>query len=242
MTNQRRQLVMRGIIFLVLVALLFFFSRYIPQPFTVLVPAGEDLDNFEAIYSNTDKLSNFLQSLGPYSAAVFVLFQAFQVVISPIPGDVAGMVAGYLYGKTFGFLLSIIGTAFGSWIAFELARIFGRPFAERFVKREILEKFQFVTTDIGVIVCFIFFLFPYFPKDSLCYVLGLSRMSLSTFLIVSTVGRMPGTYVQVVVGATIQSEQYSQTIIMVVVIALVLFLAYLFRTRLFHRIKSSHGR
>ena len=59
MTNQRRRLAIRGIIFVVLVALLFFFSRYIPRPFSAFAPPGEDFDDFEGIYSSSDKLISF---------------------------------------------------------------------------------------------------------------------------------------------------------------------------------------
>ena len=86
MTSPRRQLALRGVIFVLLVVLLFFFSRYIPRPFSAFAP-GEDFDDFEGIYSNSDKLSKFLQNLGPYSPAVFVLLQVLQVVAAPIPGE-----------------------------------------------------------------------------------------------------------------------------------------------------------
>src|ERR1043165_4651298 len=91
MTSQRRRLAMRGLIFAVLIVLLFVFSRYIPRPLTALAPPGEDLDDFEGIYSSSDRLSRFLQSLGPYSPAVFVLLQILQVVAAPIPGELTGV-------------------------------------------------------------------------------------------------------------------------------------------------------
>src|ERR1041384_7396703 len=94
MTSQRRQLVVRGVIFVALVLLLFFFSRYIPRPFSAFAPPGEDFDDFEGIYSNRDKLSKFLQSLGPYSPAVFVLLQVLQVVAAPFPGELTGVAGG----------------------------------------------------------------------------------------------------------------------------------------------------
>jgi len=47
MSNPRRQLAIRGLIFVVLIVLLFFFSRYIPRPFSAFAPAGEDFDDFE---------------------------------------------------------------------------------------------------------------------------------------------------------------------------------------------------
>lgn len=240
MSDQRRRLAIRGVIFIVLVALLFIFSRYIPRPFSAFVPPGEELDDFEGIYASSDKLSKFLQSLGPYSPAVFVLFQIIQVIAAPFPGELTGIAGGFVYGKTIGFLLSTIGLSIGSWVAFELASILGRPFVERFVKREVMEKFNFLTTNTGVAICFVLFLFPGFPKDYLCYLLGLSRMKLSTFLLVSVIGRIPGTYLLTMQGATIRSEQYQTFAIIAGISVAVLALAYYYRNPLFNWIKRRH--
>src|SRR3972149_7404405 len=109
MISQRSRLAIRGIIFLALVVLLFFSSRYIPQPLSALAPAGEDWDDFEGIYSSSDKLSKFLQSLGPYSPAVFVLFQLLQVVAAPFPGELTGVAGGFFGGGERGFILSNAG-------------------------------------------------------------------------------------------------------------------------------------
>ena len=242
MSDQRRRLIVRGLIFFGLVALLFIFSRYIPRPFSAFAPAGEDLDDFEGIYSSSDKLSRFLQHLGPYSPAVFVLFQILQVIAAPFPGELTGVAGGYVYGETIGFILSSIGLSIGSWVAFELASILGRPFVERFVKREVLEKFNFLTTNAGVAICFLLFLFPGFPKDYLCYVLGLSRMRLSTFLLVSIIGRLPGTYLLTMQGATIRNEEYSMFVIILVLSLGILAVAYYYRNQLFDWIKHRHHR
>jgi uncharacterized membrane protein YdjX (TVP38/TMEM64 family) len=240
MTSQRRQLAIRGLIFAVLVMLLFFFSRYIPRPFTALVPSGEEFDDFEGIYSSSDKLSEFLKHLGPYSPAVFVLFQVLQVIAAPFPGELTGVAGGFVYGETFGFLLSTVGLSLGSWVAFELASILGRPFVERFVRAEVLEKFNFLTTRTGTLICFVLFLFPGFPKDYLCYVLGLSRMRLGTFLLVSIVGRLPGTYLLTVQGATIRNEEYHTFLWITVVSLAALAVAYLYRNQLFDWLKHRH--
>jgi len=242
MSDRRRRLIVRGVIFFGLVALLFIFSHYVPRPFRALVPVGDDFEDFEVIYSNSDKLSRFLQNLGPYSPAVFVILQILQVVAAPFPGELTGVVGGFVYGETIGFVLSTIGLSIGSWVAYELASILGRPFVERFVKSEVLEKFNFLTTNAGVAVCFLLFLFPGFPKDYLCYVLGLSRMRLSTFLLVSIIGRLPGTYLLTVQGATIRNQQYSTFAIVLVVSLGVLTVAYYYRNQLFDWIKRRHER
>jgi uncharacterized membrane protein YdjX (TVP38/TMEM64 family) len=242
MSSQRRRLAMRGVIFIALVVLLFFFSRYIPQPFSAFAPPGEELDDFEGIYSNSDKLSKFLQSLGPYSPAVFVLFQVLQVVAAPFPGELTGVAGGYVYGETFGFILSTVGLTLGSWIAFELASILGRPFVERFVSQEVLHKFDFLTTNTGATICLLLFLIPGFPKDYLCYLLGLSRMKLGTFLLVSIIGRIPGTYLLTVQGAKFRNQEYYEVIIFGIVSAVILFAAYLYRNKIYQWIKHKHTR
>lgn len=169
-----------------------------------------------------------------------MLLQVFQVVAAPIPGELTGVIGGYVYGETIGFLLSTIGLSLGSWVAFELASILGRPFVERFVKREVLQKFNFLTTKTGALICFVLFLFPGFPKDYLCYVLGLSRMRLGTFLLVSIIGRMPGTYLLTMQGASIRNEEYHTFFIVAVVSILAVIVAYLYRNQLFDWLKHRH--
>jgi uncharacterized membrane protein YdjX (TVP38/TMEM64 family) len=240
MTNQRRQLAIRGVIFAVLVVLLFFFSRYIPRPFTALAPTGDDFDDFEGIYSSSDKLSEFLQHLGPYSPAVFVLLQVLQVVAAPFPGELTGVAGGFVYGETLGFMLSTVGLSLGSWVAFELASILGRPFVERFVRTEVLQKFNFLTSRTGTLICFVLFLVPGFPKDYLCYVLGLSRMKLSTFLIVCIVGRLPGTYLLTMQGSTIRNEEYHTFLFITVASVAIVAVAYFYRNQIFDWLKRRH--
>jgi uncharacterized membrane protein YdjX (TVP38/TMEM64 family) len=123
---------------------------------------------------------------------------------------------------------------------FQAGSILGRPFVERFVSREVLEKFNFLTTKTGTLICFVLFLFPGFPKDYLCYVLGLSRMKLSTFLIVSVIGRLPGTYLLTMQGATIRNEEYHIFLIITVASIAILAVAYFYRNQLFDWLKHRH--
>lgn len=238
-TKQQKALIIKGTIFALLVVLIVLFSRYGPQPFSVLGPVGENLGKF---YTRGRRLARFLSSLGPYSAAVFMLLQALQVVISPIPGELTGVIGGYVYGVTFEFLFSTGGLTLGSWIAFELANIFGRPLVEKFVARSVLEKFHFLTTNAGVIVSFLLFIIPGFPKDYLCYILGLTGMNPVTFLIVSTFGRMPGTYLLTVQGASIGTGHYETAIVITAISGLVVLVAYLYRSQLYHWIRGIHGK
>lgn len=241
MNTSKRKLVIKGTVFILVVFLIFVLSRFGPQPIGALDPLWEELEHLEEFFSKREQLGKLLQSLGVYSSAVFMLLQALQVVLSPIPGELTGVVGGYFYGKAYGFLFSTIGLTLGSWLAFELARILGRPFAEKLVSKKFLDKFNFVTTNTGTTVCFLLFVFPGFPKDYLCYVLGLSRMNLATFLAVSTIGRLPGTYLLTVQGASIRSQDYMTAAVFAIIAAVILFIAYLYRDNLFHWMKHEQG-
>lgn len=234
-TKQQKNLILKGVIFSLFIALIFLVSRYSARPFSVLGPWGEDLGKF---YTRRRRLARFLSSLGPYSAAVFMLLQALQVVISPIPGELTGVVGGYVYGVNVGFLFSTLGLTLGSWIAFELASIFGRPLVEKFVAKNILDKFHFLPTNAGAVISFLLFIIPGFPKDYLCYILGLTGMNLGTFLIVSTLGRMPGTYLLTMQGASIGSGQYETAIIIAAISGVLVLTAYFYRSELYHWVRG----
>jgi len=234
-TREQKILIIKGVTFFLSIALIFLLSWYGPRPFSVLGPWGEHLGKF---YIRRKKLARFLNSLGPYSAAVFMLLQALQVAISPIPGELTGVVGGFVYGVNFGFIISTVGLTLGSWVAFELASVFGRPLVEKFVSKKSLEKFHFLTTNAGMMISFLLFLIPGFPKDYLCYILGLTGMHLGAFLIVSTFGRMPGTYLLTIQGATIGSGHYETAIIISAISGVLVFVAYLYRRQLYHWVKD----
>src|SRR5262249_38062641 len=127
----------------------------------------------------------------------------------------------------------------GSWVAFEVASALGRPFVERLVKNEIIERITFATTSTGVTTCFLLFLLPGFPKDYLCYLLGLSRLRLSTFLIISTLCSVPVTCVRTLQGASIRSHEYSIAVIVAVICVVVIFFGYVYRDSLFNWIRGT---
>ncbi len=75
--------------------------------------------------------------------------------------------------------------------AFLIARWLEEHYVKRWIPAEILQKFDFLMERQGALVSFILFLLPGFPKDYLCFVLGLSRMPFKLFLLICTVGGFP---------------------------------------------------
>jgi uncharacterized membrane protein YdjX (TVP38/TMEM64 family) len=145
------------------------------------------------ILHDRHELKVILHSFGPYSPLAYILLQIIQIIIAPIPGGAIEFLGGYLFGVTSGFFYSMIGLILGSWMAFSLARIFEKLAVEKFVSPKTIKKFDYLVGHEGTILSFLLFLIPGFPKDALCYLLGLTPMHTGIFLIISTIGRVPGT-------------------------------------------------
>ena len=204
---------------------------------------GRLLDRFWDIFKDRAHLRTYIESWGVWAPVVFVALQALQVVIAPIPGELTGAVGGFVFGGLPTILYSTIGLTIGSSINFVLARIVGLPFVKLAVSEETLERFHFLTERRGALLAFVLFAIPGFPKDILSYILGLSPMSLLTFTIVCTVGRIPGTVMLSYSGSAVYHQNWSLLVIIGAVCAASLVAMFLWRERIeqwLHR-RSRHS-
>ncbi|MBZ0157469.1 MAG: VTT domain-containing protein [Alphaproteobacteria bacterium] len=183
-------------------------------------------------FLNEKKLVAFLDSLGPLACVGFILLQIAQVVAAPIPGEATGLLGGYLYGPVLGVFLSTIGLTVGSYIAFGLARVFGRPFVEKFVDARTIARFDYLLHHKGAFLVFLLFLIPGFPKDYLCYILGLGHLSTAEFLIIGGTGRLFGTILLTLGGSFIRQQQYGRFSLLVGVALVVVLIAMAYRDKL----------
>jgi len=188
----------------------------------------KEILNYYRVFFNPRRLEAFIASFGTYAAIVFVLVQVAQVVFSPIPGEVTGFVGGPLFGKTSGVILSTIGLTLGSMLAFFLSRTFGLKLVEKVVKQKYIESFNFFVTHKGLYISFALFLIPGFPKDSLCYLLGLTHMRWIDFILMNLFGRLPGTLILTLQGYAVKNGRYQaffNLIILTVILIIVLYLS-----------------
>ncbi len=145
------------------------------------------------IFASPEALRRWILHSGVVAPLVFVAVQAFQVVIFFIPGEIPQVAGGYLFGLLRGSLLSLAGILLGSSLSFGMARLLGVPFVNALFDRDKVERVRsIVESSRGRITFFLFFLIPGIPKDILCYAGGLTTLSLPAFLLLSTLGRIPG--------------------------------------------------
>lgn len=153
--------------------------------------------------ADKEQVRIWLESWGSLAPLVFILVQALQVVVAPIPGEVTGFLAGFLFGVPAGFLYATLGIVLGSTLFFLIGRWLEVHLIEKWVSREALEKFNFLIEREGALAAYILFLIPGAPKDYLCFILGLSRIPLIMFLLLMTVGRLPATFLLSLQGAQV---------------------------------------
>ncbi len=191
-------------------------------------------------FRSKTRVSAFVASFGPYAPVVFIGLQILQVMIAPVPGELTGFIGGYLFGIGQGFIFSTIGLTAGSWLAFMMSRRFGMPFVRRFVGQETMDKFDYLMEHQGAFFSFIFFLIPGLPKDFFCYLLGLSPMHVLTFLIISTVGRIPGTLFLTMQGQAVRSENYRGFFVVLGLGLLLIVLTLIYRDRIENWLHKKH--
>jgi uncharacterized membrane protein YdjX (TVP38/TMEM64 family) len=193
-------------------------------------------------FLDKERLRAFIDSLGIWGFAGFIFLQVVQVVAAPIPGEASGLLGGYLYGPYLGVLLSTIGLTIGSYIAFALSRYFGRPLTERFVDKATMQRFDYLLHHKGAFLVFLLFLLPGFPKDYLCYILGLGHLTTLEFLTIATSGRLLGTVLLTLGGAYLRKAQYFRFFSLCGVAVIAIFLAIAYKDELERRFRKWHER
>jgi len=190
------------------------------------------LEELLRLWSDRELLREVVRAhpyLGPF---LFVLLQALQVVIAPIPGEVTGFVAGFLFGGFWGFFLSTLGLFLGSMIAFLLARALKSHFLRRYENHPFYLKVMKLFLKYGHYGTFFLYLFPGFPKDLLSYLLGLMPISLRAFLLLSTLGRAPGTFALALQGDVVYGGHPLRILFVTLAFALAFLAFFLLKRRL----------
>jgi len=188
-------------------------------------------------FTDKNRVLHFIKA-SRYDEVVFIAIQIIQVIVAVIPGEISGFIGGYLYGPFWGTIYSTIGLTIGSWLAFILAHFFGEPLLEKVVKKEVFEKFDDFMEHKGLIVSFLLFLLPGFPKDYLCYIMGVSRMPVFTFIIVSTIGRFFGTVLLSISGNIAHEERYALLAVVILSAILVSLLAWKYQNKILELLRK----
>ena len=186
---------------LMLADLLFFFFRkelwyklcitaYVCADFAVIIFYVLLRTGFFDIMSDEEGLEAYLERSGKWMAIVFVVLQFLQVVILPIPSTVTVVAGAALFGPLMGSLYSLLGIVLGSLTGFLIGRYAGYRVVAWLVGKDTLDKWLKKVKGKDKLLLTAMFLLPVFPDDVLCFVAGISSMSLWYFLAVILISRV----------------------------------------------------
>jgi uncharacterized membrane protein YdjX (TVP38/TMEM64 family) len=123
-----------------------------------------------------------------------------------------------------------------------IGRFLGRRYVRNLIPANTLIKFDRLVKRQGVIILFLLFVFPGFPKDWLCLFLGLSALPIKVFAFIAAIGRMPGTLILSLQGEFLFEKNYPLLLTFIAICLVAAFIAIRFREKLYRWIEKVNGR
>jgi len=132
--------------------------------------------------------------LGIYAPLGYIAIY-FIATIFGIPGTILTLSAGALFGSFLGTLWTVIGATLGATGAFLVARFIAFDWAkQQFEKGDRLRELSSGIEQNGFWFALSIRLAPIFPFNAVNYLLALTPIPLSTYILATAIGIIPGSF------------------------------------------------
>jgi len=149
----------------------------------------------------TDAFQVWIKSLGPWGWLIFAAVYIVGTVLL-VPGSVLTFAAGLAFGLVIGFPLVVVSATIGATLAFLIARHMAHDKVESLIQdRPKFKAIQSAVGEGGWKVVAMLRLSPVLPFNLQNYFYGVTDLKLREYVAATFVGIMPGTLVNVYVGA-----------------------------------------
>lgn len=156
---------------------------------------------FFTALSSSASMQSYISRSSPFGQCFFFLIQLLSVVLAPIPSNITALAGAVLFGMWQAFFLTYAAVVLGSVLVFSLARVLGRPFADKLVSRKLSEKYLGIIQAKQDIFLILVFLLPFFPDDLICILAGLTSMRPLRFFVIVLFTRPWGLLVACAAGS-----------------------------------------
>jgi uncharacterized membrane protein YdjX (TVP38/TMEM64 family) len=167
--------------------------------------ANPDTGLFEIFSQVQIQLVNWvawINGLGAIAPLLFILTYIV-VTVAFLPASVVTLGAGFVFGVVKGSILVFIGAMLGATAAFLIGRFVARDWiANKVAGNRFFSALDNAIAQEGLNLIFLIRLSPAFPFNLLNYALGLTKISLSDYVL-GTTGIIPGTIMYVYLGSLI---------------------------------------
>ncbi|MGL5315723.1 MAG: TVP38/TMEM64 family protein [Peptostreptococcaceae bacterium] len=175
--------------------------------------------------SSLEEFKLYIEGYGQMAYIVFFIIQLLSIIIAPIPSNISAAAGAMVFGVWKSFFMTMLAIVVGSIVVFALTRKFGKKFIDRFVKKEIYEKYEnIVTSQKGETAIALMLLLPFFPDDMINFLVGLSNISFKRYMAILIITRPWGIlFASFISVANINIPMIGWTLIVAII---VLFIKY----------------
>lgn len=146
---------------------------------------------FSQQFDSVESVQKYMESFGAAGPLVLLVFQALQVVVPILPGQLGCAAGSIAFGTMMGFWCNYIGVSLGSIAAYFLARKYGKDIVLAMFSEKQYAKWNKRVEGSRSYGRFLFLatVLPLFPDDLLCYFSGLMKMDCKKFIWIIILGK-----------------------------------------------------
>lgn len=181
---------------------------------------------FVGIRFPEETIRDVIKNAGAFGIVVFIFLTWLTYVIAPISGSPFLFVGFYLFGRTviiYSFIAAFIAAVTNFWIA----RVWGRTLVEKLAGAESLKKVDRLASNYGLQTLFFFRIFLGSFHDAISYAFGLTKIRFTSYLITSTLGMIPGTFIWYLISLKVNNPLlFTALSVAIAYICLILYLVW----------------
>ncbi len=179
--------------------------------------------------ADRDAFIEYVRGAGAAGLAAFFGLQILQVVVAVLPGEPVELMAGMLYGTWGGLAVCLAGAALSTLMIYYCVRAAGA----RALDAAAFRKYRFLRDEAHVkLFLFVLFFIPGTPKDALIYLGPFLPVDPFSFLLISTVGRVPSILTSTFAGSQFAAGSWKVSVAVGAVTGLLAALCLVFQERI----------
>jgi uncharacterized membrane protein YdjX (TVP38/TMEM64 family) len=149
-------------------------------------------------YFEVSKLQTLLSGLGVWAPLLFILTYALATIFF-LPGSILTLTGGFLFGPCLGLAYNLCGAMLGATVAFIISRWVASDWVANKVGGKVKRLKEGVEKEGWKFVAVVR-LIPAIPFNLLNYALGLTRVSLGSYVMASLIFMIPGAFAYTYLG------------------------------------------
>ena len=148
------------------------------------------------------RLQQVVANAGPAAPLLYIALYSLTPVLM-LPGLPVTLAGGILFGPFWGVVYAIVGATCGATLAFLTGRYLGRDWLAKRLQHSQLRHLDEQVAVHGWKVLAFTRLVPLFPFNLLNYAFGLTRIRLSTYILVSALCMLPACIAYIVFSSSL---------------------------------------